>query len=178
MSLSRSIRGIVAALAVMGLAAVGPVSAQESDPRIAVVNVAKLFQEAPQAQEVNQRLEEEFGQRRQELGRQQEEIQEKQERLDSEGDLMSADQKASLEDEVRQGQQELARAQQSFEQDVNARRNEELGQVQRRIFEITEELAESEDYDVVLGDNVIYASDSVDITPQVLERLESLAEDS
>jgi outer membrane protein len=61
---------------------------------------------------------------------------------------------------------------------VNARRNEELGQVQRRIFEVIEELAKNEGYDVVLGDNVIYAADSVDITPQVLERLKSLAGDS
>jgi len=177
-SLSKSIRGILAALAVVFLAAAGPVAAQESDPRIGVVNIAKLFQEAPQAQSANQRLQEEFGSRRQELGRQQEELQQKQQRLQSEGDLMSASQRDALESELRQGQQELARAQQSFEQDVNARRNEELGQVQRRIFEVIEELAQNEGYDVVLGDNVIYASDSVDITPRVLEQLKSLAGDS
>ncbi|MGM0412059.1 MAG: OmpH family outer membrane protein [Pseudomonadota bacterium] len=178
MSLSKSIRITLAALAALWMVAAGPVAAQESSARIGVVNIAKLFQEAPQAQDANQRLEEEFGSRRQELGRQQEELQEKQEQLESEGDLMSTSQRDALEDEVRQGQQELAREQQSFEQDVNARRNEELGQVQQRIFEVIEELAKNEGYDVVLGDNVIYAADSVDITPRVLERLKSLAEDS
>ena len=178
MSLNRSIRVILAALAVMGLAVAGPVVAQESSARIGVVNIAKLFQEAPQAQAANQRLQDAFGQRRQELGRKQEDLQQKQQRLQNEGDLMSASQRDALEAEVRQDQQELARAQQSFEQDVNARRNEELGQVQRRIFEVIEDLATSEGYDVVLGDNVIYAADSVDITPRVLERLKSLAGDS
>ncbi len=147
-------------------------AAQAGDLRIGVVDVSALFQQAPQAQTANFRLQQEFGQREQELVAKQRELQEKQERLESEGDLMSAGQRQELEQAVQTLRRQLRRSQEAFQEDVNVRRNEELGRVQRQIFAIIEDMAESEDYDVILGENVIYAADTVDITPEVLERLE------
>lgn len=149
-----------------------PMAHAEDDLRIGVVDVSALFQQAPQAQTANFRLQQEFGQREQELVAKQQELQEKQERLENEGDLMSAGQRQELEQEAQNLRRQLRRSQEAFQEDVNVRRNEELSRVQRQIFAIIEDMAESEGFDVILGENVIYAADTVDITPEVLERLE------
>ena len=55
------------------------------------------------------------------------------------------------------------------------RRSEEFDKVQRQVFEAIIQAAKDEKFDLVLGDGVIYASDRIDITETVLERLKRAA---
>ena len=57
-------------------------------------------------------------------------------------------------------------------EDLNIRRNEELGRFQRRISETVQELAKAQKFDLILIDGVMFVSDKVDITNQVLDRLQ------
>jgi outer membrane protein len=52
------------------------------------------------------------------------------------------------------------------------RRNEELAKLQRRIIEVIQQLAKDEKFDLIVSDGVVYASDQVDITGKVIERLQ------
>lgn len=63
------------------------------------------------------------------------------------------------------------RAQQEFSEDFNIRRNEELGKLQRRIVEVIREIAKDQNFDLLLTDGVIYASEQIDVTSQVQEKL-------
>ncbi|MCC6714130.1 MAG: OmpH family outer membrane protein, partial [Gammaproteobacteria bacterium] len=58
-----------------------------------------------------------------------------------------------------------------FREDVNLRRNEEFGKIQKEIVQSIQDVAKAEGYDLILGEGVIYASDKTDITNAVLERL-------
>ncbi|MDH5436713.1 MAG: OmpH family outer membrane protein, partial [Gammaproteobacteria bacterium] len=68
---------------------------------------------------------------------------------------------------------ELKRKQDEFREDFNIRRNEEFGKLQKRIYEAIVSHAKKEKYDLIISDGVIYASDTVDITNQVLARLKA-----
>jgi outer membrane protein len=68
------------------------------------------------------------------------------------------------------------RAQQEFSEDFNMRRNEELGNLQKRIVEAVRALAKEESFDLLLTDGVIYADDKIDVTSRVQQKLETLSQ--
>ena len=47
------------------------------------------------------------------------------------------------------------RSQQEFSEDFNARRNDELGKLQRRIVEAIKSIAKDQEFDLILTDGVI-----------------------
>ncbi len=60
-----------------------------------------------------------------------------------------------------------------FGEDFNLRRNEVLGQLQKSLMEEVQSFARSQSYDLIVGEGVLFASDSVDVTAQILSGLES-----
>ena len=63
--------------------------------------------------------------------------------------------------------------QNEFREDLNLRQNEELGKLQRSLLKEVQDYALQEGYDLVVGDGVLYASTSVNITDNVLRALEA-----
>ena len=49
-----------------------------------------------------------------------------------------------------------------------------MGSLQKNLNEVVTSLAESEKYDLVVTQPVLFASDRIDITPRVLEELQKL----
>jgi outer membrane protein len=89
---------------------------------------------------------------------------------------------ASMEDTERLGlerklltqKRELKRAQVEFEEDLNIRRNEEFTKLQRLVAEVITSVAREQQFDLIVNEAaVIYASDRVDATEIVLERLKN-----
>jgi outer membrane protein len=160
-------------LALVTLAAAAlPLGAARAEAKIGVVNVARLLQEAPQAQAASQALENEFAARRRELESQQKDLKAREEKLAKDGAVMSESDRRAAEKTIRDGQRELARKQNEFLEDLNVRRNEALGQLQRTVLQEVQSYAKSVGLDVVVAD-ALYASPAVDITSQVLAALQS-----
>jgi len=135
------------------------------------VNIARLLQEAPQAQAASQALENEFAARRRDLENQQKDL--KAARTAGEGRRGDGRGRApQREKTLRDGQRELARKQNEFLEDLNVRRNEALGQLQRTVLQEVQTYAKGAGLDIVVAD-ALYASQSVDITNQVLTALQS-----
>jgi len=84
---------------------------------------------------------------------------------------MSEAEARKLQRDVLEKKRDLKRDQEEFREDFNLRRNEELGKLQRLVFEAIKGLSDAEKYDLVLHDGVVFASDSVDITDKVQKRL-------
>ncbi|GAB6066786.1 OmpH family outer membrane protein [Methylothermus subterraneus] len=141
--------------------------------KIGFVNVAQVLQESPQAEAARKRLEQEFAPRDKRLVNQQKELEKLQEKLNRDAAVMSDAERNKLEREILNKQRELKRAQDEFREDFNIRRNEELGKLQRDIFEAIKALAKDEEYDLLLTDGVVYASDRVDVTEKVKQRLQA-----
>lgn len=163
----RSILGLVAGLT---LAAPAIVPAQE-DLRIGFVNPGRVSSEAPQAEAAREKLEEEFAPRDEEIVAMQEELRELEDRLSRRTLEISEEERQRLEREIVSRRRDIQRTQEAFREDFNMRRNEELGQLQRRILRTVSEFAEEEDYDLVVSDGVVYASDAINITDLIIERL-------
>jgi len=162
-----------ASLSLLVLAASAlPLGAAQAQAKIGVVNVARLLQESPQAQAASQALENEFANRRRELETQQKDLKAREDKLQKDGAVMAANERAAAEKTLRDGQREFARKQNEFLEDLNVRRNEVLGQLQRTILQEVQTYAKGAGLDVVVSE-ALYASPSVDVTQQVLSALQA-----
>jgi outer membrane protein len=157
----------LAVAAIMALCT-GPVLAEM---RVGVVNTVKLMEEAPQARDAQGKIESEFAPREKELVALQRNIRDQEERLNRDGAVMSEAERTKLERDVLGLRRDLNRAQDEFRDDLNIRRNEALSKLQKVMYDATLALAKEQNYDLILGQGVVYASDKVDITALVLKKL-------
>ena len=153
-------------------ASVLPAAEAAAQAKIGVVNVARLLQESPQAQAASQALENEFAARRRDLENQQKDLKAREDKLQKDGAVMAEAERRNAEKTLRDGQRELARKQNEFLEDLNVRRNEALGQLQRTVLQEVQAYAKTAGLDVVVAD-ALYASPSVDVTNQVLAALQA-----
>lgn len=171
--IQKLIRPAWAAVLVL-LVCVGTAPAQEL--KIGFVNPAKVSNEAPQAEAARRQLEQEFAPRDQELVEMQQALQKMEERLNRDGAIMSESERRELERKIVERKREIRRAQEAFREDFNIRRNEELGKLQRRIVDTITQVAKEQGFDLVVSDGVIFASERIDITDLIIERLKQQAE--
>ncbi|CAN5338697.1 hypothetical protein BH24PSE2_BH24PSE2_12180 [soil metagenome] len=153
------------------IAAALPLAGAAQDVRIGVVNIAQLLDEAPQATTAMQQLQDEFAPRQREIVAQQKELREQEERMQKDIAVMSEAERREAEHELRDGQRDLARSQNEYLEDLNLRRNEELARLQKSLLEEVQAYARSANFDLIVSD-VLYASEAIDITSQVLEGLQ------
>lgn len=144
---------------------------------VGYVDVARVMEESPQAEGLSQDLQQEFGPAQDDMREKQSRMQELQQRLERDSDVISEQERRDIQSEIRNIQRELQRRQSDLAEDFNVRRNEALGSLQRLIMSEVREYANENDLDLVVGEGVFYASDQIDITDAILERLQQRAED-
>ena len=149
------------------------VSANAQEVKIGVVNIPQLMEQAPQARVAMEALNEEFKPREREIVARQTEFQELSERVQRDLAVMGETERRNAEKELRDLQREVTRLQNEFREDLNLRRNEELGVLQRSLLKEVQDFAQASGYDVVVGDGVLYASSAVNITENVLRAMEA-----
>ena len=157
------------ALALAWTAVTGPAGAV--DLMIGFVDVARVLDQSPQAEEARQRIQAEFAPIDQEIVHLQRELRTLEDRLVRDGAVMANEERMRLERDVLSRKRELRRLQEEFREDLNLRRNQELQKLQRQVVLTIRAMAKSERYDLVISDGVLFASERVDITGMVLERL-------
>lgn len=169
-----TLKNISLALAALALLATNAANeVQAADLKIGVINVAKLLDSAPQTKSALAALQEEFAPREKELVAQQQELVAQQESLQRDSAIMSEAERRSSEQTLRERQRDLARKTGQFREDANMRRNEELGRLQRVLLDEVNAYANSNGFDLIIGDGVLFARGEVDITDQVLARMEA-----
>lgn len=147
-----------------------------ADTKIGVINWNRVLEQTPQAEQASSALEREFADRQRELIADQRSIQQLQDRLQREADTIAdPDEAARLERDLRARQRDFQRNAEQYEEDLNIRRNEELAKVQRLVMAEIQSFAREERFDVILAQGVLYASDQVDLTDRILQRLQARA---
>lgn len=146
-------------------------SANAQQLKIGFVNVGRLIAESPQAAAAMESLQQEFAPRQREVIALQNKFKEQQEQIQRDLEVMGPDERRNAERDLRKEERELARNQQEFTEDINLRRNEELGKLQRELLNEVQTFARQAGYDLVVSDGVLFASEAIDITEQVLNGL-------
>jgi len=161
---------VVAALAVLLL---GAPSLAQAQVKVGVVNMAQLLDQSPQARAVIEALQDEFATRQRDIVSRTNELRQLEERFERDRAVLGDEERRNMERQLRDTQRDVARRQNEFVEDLNLRRNEELGNLQQSLMNEIEAFARSSDYDLIVAEGVVYASASIDITPSILQRLEA-----
>jgi outer membrane protein len=153
--------------AVLALASVGAL-AQEL--KIGFVNSERVMRESNLAKAAQAKLEAEFGRREKELRDAAAKLQGAAEKLDKDLPLLSEAEKNRRQRELVEGERDLQRKRREFQEDAQARRNEELQAVVEKANRVIKQIFEQEKYDLILQD-AIHASNRIDITTKVINAL-------
>jgi len=149
--------------------------AEQRPVRIAIVNMARLLENAPQSKAADAQLKLDFVPRERKLEADQKAIRQ------LEDDLSTGIQSGVLPDlEKVEGQRKLrdlqrtyAREMEDFREAVRLARDTAIGALQAEIVQAIVEVREREKIDLVLREsNYIVASDRIDMTAQVMQHLE------
>lgn len=150
---------------------VSGLSVANAEARIGFVNIALVLKEAPQADAARKKLEDEFAPRDDKIVTMQRKLKQMEEDMAKDAGVMSDEVRKKKERQIVLEKREIKRTREEFNEDLNIRRNDELNKLQKLVYDTIVALAKDKDFDLVFGDNVIYASDKVDLSEQVLERL-------
>ncbi len=144
--------------------------ASAGDFRIGVVDTERILRESDQAIRAEKKIEKEFAARDQEIKKLTKQSKDLQISLEKDGSTMSDSVRRTKERELANMNLTLQTMQREFREDLNLRKNEELAVVLARADKAIREIAESEQYDVILQE-AVYRNPKVDITDKVLKYL-------
>lgn len=168
----------LAATAAIALLSTASLPAVAQELKVGVVNVNVLMEQAPQAQAAMDALQEEFAPRQRTILAKQKEFEDMTAKVQRDLAVMGETERRNAERELRDLQRDVQRMQEEFREDLNLRRNEELGNLQRSLLKEVQDYAEAAGFDLIMGDGVLYASSAVNVTQLVLEAMQKNYEDS
>ncbi|TFZ01616.1 OmpH family outer membrane protein [Ramlibacter rhizophilus] len=153
----------------LGLAVLSaPVAAQEF--RVGFVNTDRIFREANTAKAAQTKLEQEFSRREKELAELGNALKTASERFEREAPTLPETQRMSRQRQLVEQDRDFQRKRREFQEDLNARKNEELQQVLDRANRVVRQVAEQEKYDLILQE-AVYINPKHDITEKVIKAL-------
>ena len=148
-------------------------SAAYAQSKIGYVNFGKLMEKSRQGQAVRKALESEFSSRDTQLSASRDAILKMEEKLKSDGSIMSEANRVKLERDILSKKRDHNRLRDEYREDINIRRNEEISALQKKVYDVIKKFSQEKNYDLVLTQAVLYASPTVDITDEILQRLNS-----
>ncbi|MEY4267446.1 MAG: hypothetical protein RIS90_1981 [Pseudomonadota bacterium] len=154
--------------------ATGMLSANAQEFRIGFVSTDRIFKEASTAKAAQTKLEQEFSKREKDLVDQGASLKSAADRLEREAPTLSEGQRAARQKQLVDQDRDFQRKRREFQEDLNARKNEELQQVLERANRVVKQVAESEKYDLILQE-AVYVNPKHDITEKVIKVLNSTA---
>ena len=146
-------------------------SLEAQELKLGFVNASGVLEKAPQAEKARTKLEQEFAPRDRKLVAEQKEVRQMEEKLSRDGAIMSDSERNKLERDIRGLKRDLKRSRDEFREDLNIRRNEELAKLQKLVVDTIRIIAKENGFDLVVTDGVLFASDRINITALVLEKL-------
>lgn len=161
------------AAVLLGLLAFAPASAQ--GVRVGYVDMKRLLDNAPQLQAGRAALAREFAQRDAELKAQETRLAGLEERQRREGALLPRAEADARQAEIDTLRRSIERTRTRMRDELNTRGQEEVRRRWDEIHDVVVEFAREGGYDLVVESPVIYASATIDITDEVLERLRGMA---
>lgn len=143
---------------------------QAQDFRVGFVNTDRIFREANTAKAAQAKLEQEFARREKELNDLGTALKTASDKFEREAPTLSETQRSQRQRQLIDQDREFQRKRREFQEDLNARKNEELQQVLDRANRVVRQVAEQEKYDLILQE-AVYINPKHDITEKVIKAL-------
>ena len=150
--------------------AVAGFSASAQEFKVGVVNLDRIFREANSAKAAQTKLEQEFSKREKELTDLAAQLKTQSEKFEREAPTQAESQRTLRQRQLVDQDRTFQTKRREFQEDLSARKNEELQLVIERANKVVKTLAETEKYDLILQESV-YVNPKHDITDKVIKAL-------
>ena len=164
--MSRSLMVVAVLAAVAG----APAAIAQENARIGFVNTDRMLREAAPAKTAQTKLEQEFSRREKEIDDAGATLKTASERFEREAPTMSESQRNTRQRQLLEQDREFQRKRREFQEDLNARKQEELQHILDRANRVVKQVAEADKYDVILQE-AVYVNPRLDITDKVIKAL-------
>ena len=148
-------------------------SAHAQEFRIGFVSTDRIFKEAGTAKAAQVKLEQEFSKREKELLDQGAGLKTLSDKFEREAPTLTEGQRVARQKQLVDQDRDFQRKRREFQEDLNARKNEELQLVLERANKVVKQVAEAERYDLILQE-AVYVNPKHDITDKVLKVLNAV----
>jgi len=145
-------------------------SASAQEFKVGVVNLDRIFREANTAKAAQTKLEQEFSKREKELTDLAAQLKTQSDKFEREAPTLAESQRTVRQRQLVDQDRTFQTKRREFQEDLSARKNEELQQVIERANKVVKTLAENEKYDLILQESV-YVNPKHDITDKVIRAL-------
>jgi len=162
----RKLFGVLVMLAL----ACGSAPAFAAELKIGFIDAERINKESVPAERASKQLEKEFAPRAQELQRREAQIKTLQGQMEKDALTLGEAERRAKEQELGRLTLDFQRMQREYREDLNLRRNQELGALFERANRAIRQIAEAEKYDIILQE-AVYRNPKIDITDKVLKAL-------
>jgi len=155
----------ISSMLILSLAAL---CANAEEIRIGFINTDRIFKEATTAKQAQAKLEQEFSKREKDLNDSGASLKNAVEKFEREAPTLSESQRVSRQKQLGEQDRDFQRKRREFQEELNARKNEEFQLVLERANRVIKQVAEAEKFDLVLQE-AVYINPKHDITDKVLK---------
>ena len=141
--------------------------------KIGYFNFSQVLANIPQAQEAEKRLGDEFADRKANIEGLDKELKALAEELQRDALVLSSAEQDAKRRELRNRQREFQLLLEEYQEDLSLRQNQETAALQKLVRQAVLDIAKEGQFDLIIDQAaVLYASEKVNITAQVLQRLQ------
>ena len=159
-------------ICVIGLCSLSVMSVTAQELRMGFVSTDRVLKEASSAKVAQTKLEQEFSKREKDLVDQGANIKAMADKFEREAPTLPETQRQTRQKQLLEQDRDFQRKRREFQEDLNARKNEELQLVIQRANKVIKDIAVAENYDFIFQD-AVYVNPKHDITDKVIKALNS-----
>jgi outer membrane protein len=147
---------------------------QAQELRMGFVSTDRVLKEAGTAKAAQIKLEQEFSKREKDLVDQKTNIKTLADKFEREAPTLPETQRQTRQKQLLEQDRDFQRKSREFQEDLNARKNEELQLVIQRANKVIKDIAVAENYDFIFQD-AVYVNPKHDMTDKVIKALNTPA---
>lgn len=152
---------------------VSTVQAQTEPLKIGYFNLVQVMSNIPQAKDAEKRLGDEFVQRKTKLEATDTELKKEADALKRDALVLSAAEQEAKKRDLRNRTREFKLLLEEYQEDLSLRQNQETAELQKLVRQAVLDIAKEEKFDLIIDQGaILFASEKINITAAVLERLQ------
>lgn len=139
--------------------------------KIGFVNMKTLLTQAPQVEEINEKLQKRFGDPKKELDALGESIKKMEKDFKRDQLMMTESKLQKSKENIVESVKKYREMEAQLAKELQTVQNQELAVFRDEVRKVLDKIAENEKYDLIFNEGVIHASKTVDITDRLLKKL-------
>ncbi|MBB70854.1 MAG: hypothetical protein CMF50_00460 [Legionellales bacterium] len=148
--------------------------ASATELKIGVIDVSQVLQDSPQMEQLAKKLKTKFKPRQEAIIKASKKVDDEEAKLKKDGAVMSQSDLAALQDQIVLDKRKLRQLKEDYVQDAKMAQSQAMNSIVNDVDKVVKKIADDQHFDLVLQrNNVAFASNRVNITPDVIKAMKA-----